>query len=294
MPELPEVETIKRQLGQDLIGQKIKMIKVLSPKNFIGEVEKVVGKKIIGVERRAKVILVKLEGDCCLLIHLKLTGQLIYLPVRQTQSSSVDKRINLDGKQSGPFVVGQLPNNFTRIIITFDSGHLFFNDLRKFGWVKVVENCQEESQKEFKNFGPEALGQDFSLAYFKQVLSKSRRAIKLVLLDQKKLAGVGNIYANEALFMAKIDPRRPANSLSDLEIKKLRLATRDVLAQAIKKGGTTANDDAYRQANGKVGTFQKYLQVYGRTGQSCPNCSGQIERIKLGGRGTFFCSQCQK
>jgi len=270
MPELPEVETIKRQLDQNLVGQTIKRIEILNLKNFIGSPEKIIGKKIIGVERRAKIIIVKLEKNYCLLIHLKLTGQLIYLPV------------------------GRLPNNFTRIIITLDSGDLFFNDLRKFGWVKVIENCQEESKKEFASFGPEALGLDFSLTYFKQVLNKSRRAIKLILLDQKKLAGVGNIYANEALFMAKIDPRRPANSLSDLEIEKLRSTIRDVLTQAVKEGGTTANDDAYRQVNGRIGGFQEYLQVYGKTGQPCSDCSGRIERIKLGGRGTFFCPRCQK
>lgn len=270
MPELPEVETIKRQLGQGLVGQRMKAIKILSPKNFVGQARKVIGKKVVAIERRAKVIIIKLEKNYCLLIHLKLTGQLIY--------SSVN----------------QLPDNFTRVIITFDSGQLFFNDLRKFGWVKVMENCREKSVKEFENFGPEALGRDFSLTYFQQILSKSRRAIKLVLLDQKKLAGVGNIYANEALFMARIDPRRSANGLSDLEVKKLRLATRDVLVQAVKKGGTTANDDAYRQADGRRGGFQEYLQVYGKPGQPCPRCSGQIERIKLGGRGTFFCSRCQK
>ena len=212
------------------------------------------------------------------MIHLKLTGQLIYLPRHRR----------------GLPITGRLPNNFTRVVITLDSGQLFFNDLRKFGWVKVVENCQEESGREFENLGPEALGPDFNLVYFKQVLSKSRRAVKLVLLDQNKLAGVGNIYANEALFMAKIDPRRPVNSLNALEVKKLRLAIREVLAQAIKKGGTTANDDAYRQTDGRMGGFQKYLRVYGKTGQPCPNCSSKVERIKLGGRGTFFCPRCQK
>lgn len=281
MPELPEVETIRIQLNQVLKGLRIAGVEVLKAKSFQGDKREIIGKKIVGVERRAKIILIQLSGDYCLAIHLKLTGQLIYKK----------SKIQVKSQKAGPYEIGTLPNKYTRVIINFtDGSKLYFNDLRIFGWVKVVNRLPE-----LEKLGPEANDEKtFSLVYFKQILSRSKKPVKLVIMDQEKLAGVGNIYANEALFIAGIDPRRPANSLTMGDIKILRYSILRILRDAIKHKGTSDTDEAYRQISGEKGNFQNFLQVYGRAGQKCPKCSGVIKRIKIGGRGTFYCPACQR
>ncbi len=287
MPELPEVETIRLQLDQKLKGLKITGVEVLNQKSFLGDKKEVIGQKVAGVSRRAKITIIELENETCLAIHLKLTGQLLYRDKRYEIS---DKKIC---EKEGPFAVCELPNKFTRVIINFNNGgKLYFNDLRIFGWIKVIKNINEVGGEKL---GPEANDEKtFTLDYFKSILSKTKKPIKLVLLDQEKLAGVGNIYANEALFMAKIMPTRPSNSLNDEEIKKLRSEVIKVLNESIKHHGTSDRDEAYRQITGEKGEFQNYLQVYGKTGQKCPGCGGKVERIAVGGRGSFFCRTCQK
>jgi len=285
MPELPEVETIRLQLDQFLRGLTIVDLKILNPKSFLGQPELVRGKKIIGVKRRAKITLIELEGGICLAVHLKLTGQLIYRDKKEKEKGICE--------EEGPFDVCELPNKFTRVIFDLDNGsRLFFNDLRAFGWIKVIRDIREIGEEKL---GPEANDQKtFTLNYFQEMLAKTKKPIKLVLLDQKKLAGVGNIYANEALFRASILPTRPANSLSKEETEKLRNEIIKVLNEAIKFKGTSDRDEAYRQATGEKGEFQKHLKVYGKAGQKCPRCEGVIKRITVGGRGTFICPRCQK
>jgi formamidopyrimidine-DNA glycosylase len=293
MPELPEVETIRLQLDRKLKGLKITDIEILNKKSFLGppshkasEGEEVIGKKVIGVKRRAKIILIELSGGLCLAVHLKLTGQLIHSP----KGGGVK---GCGEKEDSPFRVCELPNKFTRVIISFDNGgRLYFNDLRMFGWMKVIKDVKEIGGEKL---GPEANDEKaFTLDYFKDILAKTKKPIKLLILDQEKLAGVGNIYANEALFAAGIMPTRPANSLKDEEMKKLRSAIIKVLNEAIKHRGTSDRDEAYRQTTGEKGEYQNYLQVYGKTGKPCPKCRGKVERVALGGRGTFFCRKCQK
>ena len=286
MPELPEVETIRLQLDQFLRGLTIVDLKILNPKSFLGQPELVRGKKIIGVKRRAKITLIELEGGICLAVHLKLTGQLIYRDKKKEKEKGICE-------EEGPFDVCELPNKFTRVIFDLDNGsRLFFNDLRAFGWIKVIRDIREIGEEKL---GPEANDQKtFTLNYFQEMLAKTKKPIKLVLLDQKKLAGVGNIYANEALFRASILPTRPANSLSKEETEKLRNEIIKVLNEAIKFKGTSDRDEAYRQATGEKGEFQKHLKVYGKTGQKCPKCESVIKRITVGGRGTFICPKCQK
>jgi formamidopyrimidine-DNA glycosylase len=290
MPELPEVETIKLQLDQTLKGRKITKIEVISRKNFSGQVDEVVGRKVEGVERRAKIILVKLSGEKCLTVHLKLTGQLIY-------RSADNKVLNYFEKENGPFSIKQLPNKFTTVIVFFDNGGiLYFNDLRKFGWMKTVD-CKEgmDNLPELKKFGPEAIDEKaFTPAYLQRILAKSRKPVKLVILDQEKLAGVGNIYANEALFMAGIMPTRPASSLTDKEVENLRESIIKVLRDSIAHKGTSDEDEAYRQISGEKGNFQNYLRVYRKDKEKCPRCGKVIEKIKVGGRGTFYCPACQR
>lgn len=290
MPELPEVETIRLQLNQTLKGLKVTKIEVLSQKNFLGQIEEVIGREVEKVERRAKIILVKLNKEKCLAIHLKLTGQLIY---RCSDRSG----LNYSEKEEGPFSTRQLPNKFTTIIVSFNNGgKLYFNDLRKFGWLKVIDFKNGECDlPELKKLGPEAIDQKtFTFDYFKNTLAKSKKPVKLVILDQEKLAGVGNIYANEALFAAGIMPTRPANSLSDEEIQKLQSSIIEVLEASIAHKGTSDEDEAYRQITGEKGGYQNYLKVYQRDKENCPKCGVLIKRIKLAGRGTFYCSRCQK
>jgi len=287
MPELPEVETLSLQIDYFLKGLKITDIEILNRKSFLGRVEDIKGKRIIGAERRAKIIFINLEDGTSLAIHLKLTGQLIYRKQENTKLRDCDEK-------EGPFAVCKLPNKFTRVIFSFDNGgRLYFNDLRIFGWIKIVKG--RESIAGLAKFGPEANDEKtFTLNYFKDILSKTKKPIKLVLLDQEKLAGVGNIYANEALFAAKIMPDRSASSLTEEEAARLRTAIIKVLNEAIKYKGTSDRDEAYRQLSGQKGEYQNYLKIYGKDGQKCPYCSGRIEKTTLGGRGTYFCRRCQK
>ena len=283
MPELPEVETVKKELAKRIIGQKIVQVKILEKKQFFGDPELIIGQKIVKLWRRAKILAVDING-LTLLIHLKMTGQIIYL-------SSKKKLISVGHPL--PFGPDQLPNKMTRIIIGLDDGsRLFFNDLRKFGWLKVLTKKQAES--ELSSLGPEPLGKDFTLKYFINSLKKTRRTVKTVLLDQAVVAGIGNIYANEALFEAEIDPRRQANSLSDQEIAKLHQAIKRILLEAIDYGGTSAADQAYIKPDASPGRYQEKLRVYQRNGQKCYRCGGIIARFNQNGRSTFWCPGCQK
>jgi len=286
MPELPEVETIKRQLAKDIIGKKITRVKILSAKQFIGEPDDIVGGQIINVWRRAKLLGIELNNGFTILIHLKLTGQFVFVA---GQKKATVVKIS----RSIPFADNKLPARTTRIVVRFaDGSWLFFNDLRKSGWMKVIEN----SKFKIKNlpYGPEPLGKKFTVGYLSDVFSRTRRAIKIVLMGQKKIAGIGNIYANEALFEAKINPCRSANSLDNSEIGHLRQAIIKVLRGGIKYGGTSAADDAYIRPDATRGRYQQKLKVYQREGKPCLNCGGKVLRIKQGGRSTFFCPVCQK
>jgi len=276
MPELPEVETIKKGLVRLVVGKKISGIKILKKKSFLGDPGKIIGQQILAVKRRAKLLIISLN-QFFLLIHLKMTGQLIYKPKIPNPKSKAQN----------------LPNKYTRVILEFDDkSRLFFNDLRIFGWIKVIQNSKFKIQN--LNFGPEPFAKKFNFNYLKQVFHRTSRVIKLVLMDQQKIAGIGNIYANEALFGAGILPLKKANCLTDQEIIRLKKAVVAVLKKAIKYQGSTAADDMYRTVSGQRGKMQQHFQVYGREGQKCPRCGQKIKKMKLGGRGTFFCPQCQK
>ncbi|PIS08791.1 formamidopyrimidine-DNA glycosylase [Candidatus Beckwithbacteria bacterium CG10_big_fil_rev_8_21_14_0_10_34_10] len=270
MPELPEVETIKNSLEKKIKGNIISSIEVLKKKSFRGNQNKVWGLEILSLGRRGKNLYFKLEKENNLLIHLKMTGQLIY----QTKNKIEDLK-------------------HQRVVINFnDKSRLVFNDLRIFGWIKLFNN--KDLEKEFTILGPEPFFKEFNDGYLKKILTRSRRAIKLSLLDQKKISGIGNIYANEALYQAKILPIRPSNSLTDKEIKKLRLGIIKVLRKGIKYKGSTAADENYRLPDGSKGQYQTHFKVYQKNGKKCHQCKKLIKKIKLGGRGTFYCPVCQK
>lgn len=290
MPELPEVETLRRELRAAIEGKTIKsaevrwakIVKPLTPKNFN---QKLKNKKIIAVDRRAKVLILKLSNDDFLLIHLKLTGQLIYIPYAISHKSIVGGHPQKCG------AVG-LPNKFTHIIITFkDGSKLYFNDLRKFGWMRIVNKL--EVDKLLSEFGVEPLNKEFTFKKFEEILKKyPSRKIKKILMDQTLIAGVGNIYADESCFCAGLLPMRLARQINSTERQKLFNCIKRILKLAISKKGTSA--DTYLQLNGRPGRMASYLKVYGRRGERCSRCGGLVSKIKLNGRGTHFCQQCQK
>lgn len=271
MPELPEVETIKSELEKTIIGNEIKKADVklskivnLPVKNFEGIIS---GKKIKGIKRRAKLLIVKLSQEWNLIIHLKLTGRLIY---------------------------NQKPEKHTHLIFYFtDNKNLLFNDLRQFGWIKLLKDDEAEKFVSKENFGPEPLEKDFTLETFKNLLAKKKKQkIKPLLIDQTFIAGLGNIYSQEACFDAGILPKRIVNALKEDEIERLFNGIKKILTEAIKYKGSSV--DTYRDIFGKEGRYIPFLKVYGRKGQKCFRCGAEIEEIKLEGRGTSYCPKCQK
>lgn len=279
MPELPEVETIHRCLQLSIIGKIIKDVEILEKKQFIGKKEDVVGKKIVDISRAGKVLLIKLSNNKYLNIHLKLTGELLF-------AKNINNAVF---NQVIPFTnTRKMPANTTRIIIKFTDGSgIFFNDLRKFGWIKVKNEPEKPK-------GVDVLSKQFTLKFLTLITRSTKKTIKVLLMSQDKITGIGNIYANDALFLAKIHPLRSANSLTDNEIKNLHQAILKVINEGIKDKGSSGADEAYILPDGTKGTHQRHFLVYQQEGKPCPRCKTKIKRIKQGGRSSFFCPRCQK
>jgi len=280
MPELPEVETIKLQLEKYLKGKKITSIEVRNRKIFQGDEKKLIGGKVINIRRFGKVTTIDLSNGYSILTHVKLTGQYIYRGP-EIKNEILSKK-----------VIGGIPGPHTHVIFKFDKGVLYYNDVRRFGWVKVVKTSEVETEPLIKKLGPEPF-KDLTSNLFSQILSKSGRPIKLVLMDQKMLGGVGNIYANDALWLAKINPKRKSKELTKDEQQELYKAILDVLKSGLKYGG--ASELAFVTPDGKEGEYQKHTLAYGNEGKLCQRCKKEkIKKFFLGGRGTYFCSSCQK
>lgn len=271
MPELPEVETIRKDLNRLIVGKKILDITTDSPKqvqpSLVAVKKAVVGATIKKIKRRAKLLQIFLSNNQILAVHLKLTGRLLVRKKGVPKDDWQHVTISLSGDKE-----------------------LRFADLRKFGWIRLVKN--KELRVMNNELGIEPLTSEFTQKSFNQTLQSSGRPVKLVLMDQKKIAGVGNIYANDALFLAKIRPDKPAKKLSSSETKKLREAIIKVLKAGIKYRG--ASDQYYLDALGRKGSYQDHFLTYGREGKKCFDCRGNIKKIKLGGRGTFYCPRCQR
>jgi formamidopyrimidine-DNA glycosylase len=249
MPELPEVETVRKQLEKEILGCEI-----------VGE------GKIVGFDRVGKYLFIKFEGGRGLEIHLKMTGRLV-----------------LDDDWYGTA-------KHTRITMNLKDGRrIYFWDIRKFGYIKKSEDVEMTIEKLKQKMGPEPW--DIADSDLSRKLKKTGRAIKEAILDQSMLAGVGNIYANDALWLAGIDPRRIARTLKLSEVKKLRYSLCAVLARGLLVGG--ASDNTYRDFYGGRGGYQDEFLVYGRKGEPCNKCGKSLERIVVGGRGTWMCSECQ-
>ncbi|MCR4277243.1 MAG: bifunctional DNA-formamidopyrimidine glycosylase/DNA-(apurinic or apyrimidinic site) lyase [Candidatus Roizmanbacteria bacterium] len=286
MPELPEVETIKRLLKPNLIGKIISEVEILSPKNFVGKKSDVIGAKITSVDRYGKVLVFRLEKldkldklYNFLNIHFKLSGQILF-------SKNVDKAIF---KNTIPFTKGnKMPANTTRVIVEFTDGSgIFFNDLRKFGWIKV-------SEQPLKPKGIDVLDKKFTVKFLTDLTDSTKRPIKPVLMDQDLITGIGNIYANDSLFLAKIHPQRLSNSLTENEVTLLYKTIKQTINEGIKDLGSSGADEAFILPDGSRGGHQRNFLVYQREKQPCLNCKTIIKRIKHNGRSSFFCQNCQK
>ena len=282
MPELPEVETIKRGLAKYLQGHKVLKVEVRFRKRFEGEEKRLVGGKVIEIKRFGKILSLDFDNGYSCLIHIKLTGQLIYRGPNLKDGSYLSKKI-----------IGGLEGKHTHVIFQFDRGaKLYFNDVRKFGWIKIVKKDELSEISFLKNLGPEPF-KDLTFDLFKHILSKSSRQIKIILMDQTKIAGIGNIYANDALWLAGINPKNPASQLTSEHAKELYDSILKVLGDGIKYGG--ASELSYVTAEGKEGSYQYHTLAYGREGELCSRCQkAKFVKYFLGGRGTYVCPICQK
>lgn len=295
MPELPEVETIRRDLAGAVLHQPIIAVHILAKKTAKNSAAffkvSLIGRKFSEISRRGKLLIFKIGvqvPEKFLLIHLKMTGQLIYAG----RQKKIAGGHSLSGKSFSSSVGGDLPHKHTRAWLEFkDGGRLFFNDLRRFGYLKIV-SASELAKILENNYGPEPLTKEFSLAALEKICQHKKIKIKALLLNQKLLAGLGNIYADESLWLARINPKRPAGSLKPVEIKKLYEAINKIIAKAVEHRGTTFNN--YVDSSGRRGNFSNFLQVYGRGGKACPNCGRALIKEKVAGRGTHYCSACQK
>jgi len=280
MPELPEVETVRLFLDQHILGKTISSIEIFSPKSFVGDQKNAINQEIVSTSRLGKQLSLHLKNGLILLFHLKMTGQVII-------GDSVFGHPTLKEDKS------VLPNKSTRVVFTFsDNSKLFFNDQRKFGWVKVLD--KDELVEAQKNVGVDVLSSAFTDEYFYQQLQSTSRSIKVVLLDQSKFAGVGNIYDNDALFLSKINPSLPSNKITKKLAKILRQSLIDLMKESLFHGGSTAKDNKYIHPDGTKGEHQYHFRVYQRSGEPCLVCQTPIKRIKIAGRGTFYCPRCQK
>lgn len=282
MPELPEVETIRRTLEGNIIGKTITKIEVLNLKSFHGEPFHAEGQKVLKTFRKAKMLGISLANDLTLLFHLKMSGQVIY----QGEKKFVGGHPTTD-------MLGQMPNKSTRVVFNFNDGSvLFFNDQRKFGWVKLMNKESLNSDRFLTNLGPEPLEEGFNWQLLRDNLYKHKKTpVKVALLDQTVVAGVGNIYASEACFIAGVDPKRLIGELTDREFIKLHKGVVESLESGIKYGGSSKTH--FVDAEGRKGVFLDFAYVYGRDKSPCKKCGTGVIKIKLGGRGTYYCSSCQ-
>lgn len=301
MPELPEVTVITQQLDKKLKGLVLKSIEYDWPKGFYWNnfsAKDLVGAKVLGVERIGKIVIINAISDSrlairqkrkangekrmAILIHLKLTGQLIYQ----------DQKTRIAGGHPIPPLNLAVPNKTTRVTFAFtNGGHLYFNDMRKFGWVKVLTSDKQQVTRAIGELGPDPLKISFE-EFSERLKTKGQWRIKKLLMDQSFISGVGNIYSDEALWRAKIHPKRSATRLSPSEIRKLFEGIRESLKLAIEKGGSSAN--SYVDSGGERGLYLSFAKAYHMTGKPCVRCKTPIVREKMDGRSAHYCPSCQK
>lgn len=287
MPELPEVETVRRGLDRLVIGRTITSVVNDTAKSFPNSEadvrQFVIGASIVTVRRRAKVLLIDLSTDYTLVTHLKMTGQLVFVGSERFGAGHPNDSL-----------IGDLPDRSTRVTIAFaDGAHLYFNDQRKFGWIKLYPTVEVGNIDFMQKVGPEPLEDDFTPQIFYDRLQRRKNTtIKAAILDQTVLAGVGNIYADEGLWGARIHPATRVKDVSRQQTDDLWREIRDVMTLAIEKGGSS--NHTYINAEGKKGSYMDFARAFRREGQPCPRHPDvMIVKIKVAGRGTHICPACQ-
>jgi len=302
MPELPEVESLRRGLVKAIVGSRILRVKVLNEKIISGKGAKrypdetktrefgknILSKKIGGIERRAKNLIIQLNTKEILLVHLKMTGQLVFVPKNKRE------KISFGGHPIQESEIN-LPHKHTYIIFTLSNGTLYYNDVRQFGYVLYYknENLLDE-EKHFEDLGLEPFDKMFTLRYFKEKLKNKTTPIKKLLLDQGIVVGCGNIYCDEVFWASSVLPTRPGRSLKEQEVERVYRNIKRILDKAINSGGSSVAN--YLLADGKRGNYTDYHKVYKMQNKRCtfPKCSGVIKKINFAGRGTHFCPVHQK
>jgi formamidopyrimidine-DNA glycosylase len=289
MPELPEVEVVKRSLNNKVQNLIIKKVKINDGKlrYYIDKkkLRKTIGLKFKKVERRSKFLIFYFNSDIIMLVHLGMTGKFFFVNKKNTKfKTCFYYNINKEKDHKHDRVIFYLNKN----------QKLIYNDIRKFGFIKFFNKKNIKKNLHFKSLGPEPLENGFNYNYFKQHIKKTNRVIKNVLMDQKFVSGIGNIYANEILFLSKVKPSRKVKYLKDLELKKIVKLTKKVLKSSIIFGGSSIKD--FSSSNGKKGSFQQHFNVYGKKGEQCSNinCKKKIVKSSISNRATFFCKKCQK
>lgn len=304
MPELPEVETIRRGLDGCIVkarGGKILEVKVLEKKSFIGEPLEIVGANVVMIRRRGKALIFDLSNGKSIICHLRMTGQLVWWDYVYMKGNPQGDDFEFNYKEMLNHTFGgghptdgllRLPNSHTRVIFIFENGELFFNDQRKFGFMKVLETREVEKDDFIKKLAKEPWQMTGGELYVKLQRHKTA-SIKSVILDQTVICGLGNIYADEALFYAFVNPRRKAGDLTFEETEKLIEGARVVMERSLEAGGSTLRN--YVKSDGTKGNYlELFAEVFGRQGEKCRRCGEKIVKIRVGGRGTHFCPKCQK
>lgn len=278
MPELPEVETIRRGLSEFIVRKKLVGTEVLCEKSFIG---KPVTGVVRGIRRYGKALVIDLDSGFSMMVHLRMTGQLIY-----------DGKERYAGGHPSDNFVSRLPNKQTRVVLRFEGGTLFFNDQRKFGFIKVMLTEEVEEDGFIKKLAKEPWEMEADELY-KKLQRHKGSCVKATILDQTVISGLGNIYADEALYAAGIHPERKCGEVKREEADKLLMAAREVMERSIEAGGSTM--ETYVKADGTKGDYlELFAQVFGRQGKPCAKCGGEIIKIRVAGRGTHICPRCQK
>lgn len=287
MPELPEVETIRRGLEANILAKPISKVEISLPKIIKGDPQTfqttLEDKSFQAINRRGKLMMFALtNSDLTMLLHLKMTGQIIY--PRPTTKDRVT------GGHPYPDFNTKLPSKFTHVQFHFEDGTtLFYNDMRQFGYLQLVTPAQKETVQQ--KFGVEPLSPEFTLDKWRSLIANRRGKLKPFLLNQKYVAGIGNIYADEIAWYAQVNPNQELNTLSAQQITDLYQGIKKILAEAVQHHGTTFSD--YTDDQGNEGGYASKLKVFGREDQPCPRCQTIIEKIKVAGRGTHFCPRCQ-
>lgn len=308
MPELPEVQTVVSELNKRLPGRKIKRVVVhmgkiisigpqtvsnirdVSQKTVNEFARLLTGRKIVSVKRRGKMLIFDVDGPLTLLVHLKMTGQFIFED--KTQHAKTGGKYKILNKHTAPLV--QLPCKYTHVVFHFTDGStLYYNDMRQFGYLRIVKDADLDKVAEFLNYGPEPLDKTFTLKVFEAALKNRKKIpIKLALMDTKVVVGIGNIYSDEILYHARVRPEREVQGLKPKELKAVFEQIKPVLLQGIKFKGSSVGD--FVRTDGKWGSMGKHHFVYGRKNQPCLGCGTIIMSKKLGGRTTCFCPKEQK